>query len=179
MLCNSVRALQQPSVCSAGFSPNVPPLMAANGRCACLCINEGAVNLRFNRRGSRAGNYFWISNCADEEKENTGREAANPNHMDPSADSQSGSECQNELFKKHPNITGLSMQVKLFKLVLHVLLLFKLQIQIKWKIHSIVRLIIFYALLQSIMTYFNMWCKVTTCSQVLYISKPLRYLYFT
>lgn len=32
-----------------GCSQNVPPLMAANGRCACLCINQGAVNLPFNR----------------------------------------------------------------------------------------------------------------------------------
>lgn len=52
-----------------GFSQNIPPLIAANGRCACLCINRGAVNLSFNRRGSRAGNYFWMSNCADKEKE--------------------------------------------------------------------------------------------------------------
>lgn len=52
-----------------GFSQNVPPLMAANCRSACLCINQGAVNLPFKRRGSRAGNYFCISNCADKEKE--------------------------------------------------------------------------------------------------------------
>ena len=28
-----------------GPSQNIPPLMAVNGRCACLCINKGAVNL--------------------------------------------------------------------------------------------------------------------------------------
>ena len=56
-------------VCSAGFSQNVPPLVVANGRRACLCINQEAVNLPFNRGGSRAGNYLWISNCADKEKE--------------------------------------------------------------------------------------------------------------
>lgn len=65
MLC-AVFALQ-------GFSQNIPPLIAGNGRCACLCINWAAVNLPFNRRGSRAGNYFWTSKCADkeEEKQNT------------------------------------------------------------------------------------------------------------
>lgn len=46
-----------------GCSQNVPPLMAANGRCACLCINQGAVNLPFNRWGSRASNYFCIVNA--------------------------------------------------------------------------------------------------------------------
>lgn len=68
-----------------GFCQNIPPLMAANGRCACLCINQGAVNLLFNRRGSRAGNYFWISNCTDKEKEKhwTGRQPwkGDQNHM--------------------------------------------------------------------------------------------------
>lgn len=46
-----------------GCSQNVPPLVAANGRCACLCINQGAVNLPFNRWGSRASNYFCIVNA--------------------------------------------------------------------------------------------------------------------
>lgn len=48
-----------------GFIQNVPPLLAANGRCACLCINQGAVNLPFNRRGSHAGNYFGICKSAE------------------------------------------------------------------------------------------------------------------
>lgn len=46
-----------------GSSQTVPPLMAANGRCACLCINQGAVNLPFNRWGSRASNYLCIANA--------------------------------------------------------------------------------------------------------------------
>lgn len=52
-----------------GFIQNVPPLLAANGRCACLCINQGAVNLPFHRRGSQAGNYFWICKSADRRRE--------------------------------------------------------------------------------------------------------------
>lgn len=51
------------------FSQNVPPLLAANGRCACLCINQGAVNLPFNRRGSQAGNYFGICKSAERIRE--------------------------------------------------------------------------------------------------------------
>lgn len=69
LLCNPVLCCLDSSVfVLQPFSQYVPPLMAANGSCACLCINQGAVNLPFNRRGSRAGNYFWISNCADEKK---------------------------------------------------------------------------------------------------------------
>lgn len=63
-----------------GLIQNVPPLLAPNGRCACLCINQGAVNLPFNRRGSQAGNYFWI--CKRENKTETpSREADRDGHI--------------------------------------------------------------------------------------------------
>lgn len=57
-----------------GFIQNVPPLLAANGRCACLCINQGAVNLPFNRRGSHAGNYFGICKSAERIREKDARQ---------------------------------------------------------------------------------------------------------